>query len=117
MKEFPRFVYNEKDYDLCFYDESVALYVVANKLSGIMVSQVIPAANDYVAMTGFSDFLAERETENDTQIYELIRIGSLDIQKQQIIECERVMLIDSREDVSNWLEEAKNFMISFNDEE
>ena len=117
MKEFPRFVYNEKDYDLCFYDESVTLYVVANKLSGIMVSQVIPAANDYVAITGFSDFLAQRKTENDTQIYELVRIGSLDIQKQKIIECERIVLIDSRDDVSKWLEEAKDFMISFNDEE
>lgn len=117
MKEFPSFVFNEKSYDLCFYDDSVQLYVVANKLSGMLVSQIIPAANDYVAMMGFSDFLAKRKTENDTQIYELIRIGIFDIQKIKMIDGEKDVLIDSRDDVAKWIEEANNFMISFNDEE
>lgn len=117
MKEFPAFEFNKKSYDLCFYDDSVQLYAVANKLSGVMVSQVIPAANDYVAMMGFSDFIAQRKTEKDTQIYELIRIGVLDIQKIRISDMERDVLISSRDDVAKWIEEANNFMISFNDEE
>ena len=37
MKEFPKFDYNGVSYDLCFYDESVQLYAVQNKFSGVIV--------------------------------------------------------------------------------
>ena len=117
MKEFPKFDYNGKEYDLCFYDDSVQLYAVENVMSGIMVSQLIPAANDYVAALGFSDFLAKRKTENDSQVYQLICVGILNIEKIKIVDSKRSVLFDSRDDLSKWLEDAKNFMLSWNDEE
>ena len=40
MKEYPKFDFNGKSFDLCFYDESIQLYAVQNKFSGMMVSQL-----------------------------------------------------------------------------
>ena len=114
MKEFPKFDYNGKTYDLCFYDDSVQLYAVTNKLSGIMVSQLIPAANDYIAITGFKNFLDKQE---DNEIYELSCLGTLNIEQVRIVDTEKSILINSKDDVSKWLEDAKNFMLSWNEEE
>lgn len=117
MKEFPKFDYNGKSYDLCFYDDSVQLYAVQNVLSGVMVSQLIPSANDYIAITGFADFLAKRKAENDNQVYALICVGTLNIEKIAIVDTEKIVLMDSRDDIKKWLEDAKNFMLSCNDGE
>ena len=40
MKEFPKFDYNGKSYDLCFYDDSVQLYAVQNVLSTILIFSI-----------------------------------------------------------------------------
>lgn len=117
MKEFPKFDYNGKSYDLCFYDDSVQLYAVQNVLSGVMVSQLIPSANDFIAATGFADFIEKRKAENDNQVYQLICVGTLNIEKIKIVDCEKTVLFDSRDDVKKWLEDAKTFMLSWNDEE
>lgn len=117
MKEFPKFDYNGVSYDLCFYDESVQLYAVQNKLSGVMVSQLIPAANDYVAITGFKNFVDKQKSENDLEVYSLIRIGTLNIQKIEIQDVERIEIIDSRADIEKWLNDAQTFMFSWSDEE
>lgn len=117
MKEFPKFDYNGKSYDLNFYDDSVNLYGVVNKLSGVMVSQLIPAANDYVAITGFCDFLAKQKEKNDNEIYDLYRLGILNLDKVQISDNEKTILLDSRDDVAKWLEDSKMFMLSWSEEE
>lgn len=117
MKEFPKFDYNGVSYDLCFYDDSVQLYAVQNKFSGVMVSQLIPAANDYVAITGFKNFLDKQRSENDAEVYSLIRFGTFNVQKIEIQDVERIEIIDSRADIDKWLKDAQNFMLSWSDEE
>ena len=114
MKEYPKFDFNGKSFDLCFYDESIQLYAVQNKFSGMMVSQLIPAANDYVAALGFSDFLTTQKSKNDNEIYVLIRVGTLNIQDIYIADTERVELLENDE-VQQFLQDVKTFMLSWND--
>lgn len=114
MKEYPKFDYNGKSFDLCFYDETIQLYAVQNKFSGMMVSQLIPAANDYVAALGFADFIAKQSEKGDKEIYTLIRVATLNIQEISIQDTERLELLEN-DDVEKFLEEAKLFMISFSD--
>lgn len=116
MKEFPKFDYNGVSYDLDFYDDLVDLYAVQNALSGMMVSQLIPAANDYIAITGFRNFINDQK-EKDNEVYQLIRVGILNIQEIKIVDDDRKVIIDSRNDLNKWLEDAKTFMLSCNDEE
>lgn len=117
MKEFPKFDYDGKEYDLCFYDDTVQLYAVQNRMSGLMVSQLIPAANDYVAAEGFKNFIEAQKEKKDTQVYALFCVGTLSIEKIQIIDSTKTLLFDSRDDMNKWLEDAKTFMLSWNDEE
>ena len=116
MKEFPKFDYNGKSYDLSFYDDSVQLYAVENVMSGVMVSQLIPSANDYVAVTGFRDFVAKRKEEKDVQVYRLVCVGVLNIEKIQIVDIEKTVLMDSRDDIQKFLDDAKTFMLSWNED-
>ena len=115
MKEYPKFDFEGVSYDFNFYDDSVNLYAVKNALSGIMVSQLIPAANDYVALTGFSDFMAKRASEGDKEIYQLLCLGTLNIERPEIVDTERQIIFDSRNDLSKFLESAKTFMLSWAD--
>lgn len=117
MKEFPKFIWNNKDYDLCFYDDSIQLYGVVNVLSGVMVSQLIPAANDYVAITGFKNFVDSQKEKNDSEIYQLVCLGTLSIEKVEIVDSHKLELISSRDDLEDFINKARDFMISFNDED
>lgn len=117
MKEFPKFDYNGISYDLNFYDDSVNLYAVQNVMSGMMISQLIPAANDYVALTGFKNFLDKQKEQNDNEVYQLICVGTLNIQKIKIVDDIRQIIFDSRNDLEKWLEDAKTFMLSLNEED
>lgn len=117
MKEFPKFDYEGVSYDLNFYDDTVNLYAVQNVMSGIMISQLIPSANDYVAITGFKNFLEKQKEQNDNEVYQLVCLGTLNIQKIKIVDDTKQIIFDSRNDVNKWLEDAKTFMLSWNDEE
>ena len=112
MKEVPLFNFEGKTYDLNFIDNEVQYYCVKDLISGVMVSQLIPAANDYVATLGFKDFCKKRIEENDVNIYQLIRVASFDINKCQFIETEKDFLFKSNDDLEKFLAEARNFLAS-----
>lgn len=115
MKEFPKFEFSGKSYDLSFYDDMIDLYAVENYLSGVMVSSLIPAANDYVAALGFQEFI--EKNKDDKQIYCLYRLGTLNNSRIEITDSYKEFLFDSRENIQDFIKEAQNFMISFNEEE
>lgn len=115
-KEVPLFVYKDKQYDLCFYDDMINLYAVKNLLSGVMVSSLIPAANDFIAAKGFQLFLTKQKESGDNEVYQLIRLGILNTEEIKIIDSERQILLDSRDDVEDFINEATAFLIAKEDE-
>lgn len=112
MKEIPLFNFEGNTYDLNFIDSEIQLYVVKDLVSGVMVSSLIPAANDFVAVTGFKNFCDKRTEENDCNVYQLIRVGCLDTQVICIKDNEKEVLFDSRDDLNKFLEEAKNYLVA-----
>lgn len=112
MKEIPLFNFEGRTFDLNFIDSEIQLYVVKDMVSGIMVSSLIPAANDFIAIQGFKNFCDKRKEENDLNVYQLIRIGCLDTQVICIKDNEREVLFDSRKDLNKFLEEAQNYLVA-----
>lgn len=112
MKEVKLFQFENNTYDLNFIDTEVQLYVVKDLISGVMVSQIISAANDFVAVTGFKNFCDKRKEENDFNVYQLLRVGSFNLQDICIQENEKEVLFDSRNDLDKFLEEAKDYLVS-----
>lgn len=112
MKEVPLFNFEGKTYDFNFVDNEIQLYVVKDLISGVMVSQLIPAANDYVATVGFKDFCKKRSDENDVNIYQLVRVGAFDITECHFLDTEKEVLFKSSDDLEKFLEEARNFLVA-----
>ena len=117
MKEFPNFDYNGVSYDLNFYDDTVKLYAVKNVYSGMLVSQIIPAANDFIAMQGFANMLSKQKTEGSQEIFQLLCLGTFNHIKIDIVDTEHQIVFDSRNDIAKWMEDAKTFMLSWSDGE
>ena len=116
MKEVPLFNFEGKIYDLNFVDNEVQYYVVKDLISGVMVSQLIPAANDYVATLGFKDFCKKRSDEKDCNIYQLIRVASFDVNECVFIEIEKKVLFRSTDDLEKFLSEARDFLAAQEEE-
>lgn len=110
MKEVPLFNFEGKTYDLNFIDNEIRIYVVKDLISGVMVSQLIPGANDYVAVLGFKQFCEGREKENDANIYQLVRVGSFDVNECHLIDMEKENLFKSTDNLVKFLEEARDFL-------
>lgn len=115
MKEVPLFNFEGQTYDLNFIDNKVQYYVVKDLLSGIMVSQLIPAANDFVAVMGFKDFCKKRVDENDLNVYQLIRVASFDVNECHFVDIEKENLFKSSDDLEKFLDEARTFLVSQED--
>lgn len=114
-KEIMDFNFEGKLYDVSFVDNYVYIYAVKDLLSGVMVSQLIHSANDFIAVTGFKNFCEKRKSENDFNVYKLIRIGCLNVEKIEFVDTEKVDLFDSRDDLEKFLNEAKEYIISQED--
>ena len=114
-KEIMDFNFEGKLYDVSYVDNYVYLYAVKDLLSGVMVSQLIPSANDFVAVLGFKDFCKKRQDENDFNVYKLIRVGCLNTEKIEFVDVEKFDLFDSRDDLDKFLNEAKDYIISQED--
>lgn len=116
MKEVPLFNFEGQTYDLNFIDNEIQYYTVKDLISGVMVSQLIPAANDYVATLGFKDFCKKRSEENDANIYQLIRVASFDVNECRFIETEKEVLFKSTDDLEKFLSEARDFLAAQEEE-
>lgn len=103
-------------YDVSFDKQFVYLYVVVDKLSSARISQIIPAANDLIAIAGFKQFLESRKNENDINVYELKYIGILDDDKVEICECDSHVVFDSRDDIDGFMNECKNYLLTVEEE-
>lgn len=112
MKEVPLFNFEGKTFDLNFVDNEIQLYVVKDLISGVMVSQLIPAANDYIATVGFKDFCEKRSGENDKNIYQLVRVGSFDVNECHFLDIEKEVLFKSSDDLEKFLAEARDFLVA-----
>lgn len=106
------FEFEGRTYDILFEKRSIYLYVVIDKLSGVRVSEVIPAANDFVAIIGFNDFVAKKKEKNDINVYELKYIGCLDDEDIKIIDQEAHVVADSRDNLEKFINECKAFILA-----
>lgn len=114
MKE-ELFNYNDNTYDVGFDNSAkVSMYVVRDKLSGMVISEIIKCKNDLVAMMGFKEFVDKKQNdEKDFSVYSLQFIGILDEEKAVIEAAESSQEIaDSRDDLADIIDKAKIFVLS-----
>ena len=114
-KEIMDFNYEGKMYDVSYVDKHVYIYAVKDRLSGLVVSQLIPCANDFIACIGFKDFCEKRKAENDLNVYRLIRIACWNTEKIEFVDTDRVELFDSSDDLQKFIDEAKSYILSQED--
>lgn len=114
-KEIMDFNYEGKMYDVSYVDNYVYIYVVKDRLSGMMVSQLIPSANDFVATIGFKNFCDQKKKENDLNVYRLTRVACLNTETIEFVDTEKVDIFDSSDDLDKFIDEAKNYILSQED--
>lgn len=112
MNDVPLFNFEGKTYDVAYDDNYLQLYVVKDKLSGCLVSGIIPAANDFVAIIGFKNFCDKKAEEKDLNVYQLIRIGGFDQKDVKLSDGDKEHLFDSRDDLQKFIDEAKAFLLA-----
>lgn len=106
------FNFEGREYDVLFDKGMIYLYVVIDKLSGVRVSGIIPAANDFVAVVGFKDFVDKNKEKNDLNVYELKYIGCLDDENSRIVDVESHVVSDSRDNLDKFITECKDFILA-----
>ena len=116
MKEVPEFRYGDKSYDLSFNDDFTGIYCVKDKISGVLVSQLIMAANDYVAVQGFKNFVDKRSEEHDGNVYQLIKVGDFCLDGVFIAENKKLCLFNSSDDLQSFLDSARSFLVSIEED-
>lgn len=116
MKEVPLFRFGDKEYNLNFNDEITSVYCVKDKISGVMVSQLIMASNDYVAIQGFKNFVDARIKENDGNVYQLIKVGEFSLQECCLFDSTKFCLINSNDELDKFLEDARSYLISYEED-
>lgn len=109
------FDYNDKTYDVGFESNNkVSLYVVRDKLSGLVISQIIQCQNDLIAMRGFKNFVdAKQKDEKDFSVYSLKMIGVLDVE-QGIIEAaeSHQEICDSRDNLEDIIKACTDYVLA-----
>ena len=114
MKE-ELFNYNNNTYDVGFENNPfVSLYVVRDKLSGLVISEVIKCKNDLVAMKGFKDFVDKKQADDrDFSVYSLDLIGLLNEETAELDKSvEHQEICDSRDDLKDIIEKATAFVLA-----
>lgn len=114
MKE-ELFNYNDSTYDVGFSNSpKVSLYVLRDKLSGVVISEIIKAKNDLVAMKGFKEFIDKKQDKDrDFSVYSLQFIGILDEEKAVIEAAESNQEIcDSRDNLQDIIDKATAFVLA-----
>lgn len=73
---------------LTLFDNNVMFfYIVVDKVSNMIVSEMIPARNDFIALQSFCDFKKKKESEKDGNNYQLQRVGFMDLQNNVFWTC------------------------------
>ena len=118
MRDTPEteFQYNGKIYDFSFNKDYVGLYLVLDKLSETIVSKVMEAANDFVAVQSFLKMKEDLKDKNDLNVYELVRGGYLNLNNGTII-AEKMSLFDTRDDLQAFLKAGKDKILATFDKE
>lgn len=112
MKDKETFNFEGRLYDVSFDKRYIYLYVVIDKLSGARMSQIIPAANDLIAIAGFKDFLNQQKDKNDINVYELKYIGILDDEEVKICDGNAHIVFDSRDNIDEFIEQCTNYLLA-----
>lgn len=72
-------LYSGQEYFTIFDNNVMFIYIVVDKVSGMIVSEFIPSRNDFIALQSFCDFKKKKSEEKDGNNYRLQRVGFMDL--------------------------------------